>query len=152
MVDTRYVLEVTNHLNGTLKTVFLDRTKVYNENGFGIPALQLIRTFPITLTEEEKDYVLQCLHKAPYREMEDGRKALPEIITRFGGMILPTRMVKFEVKVFKVTSNGSITTTEIEYLQKFVIEGREGSGVHNRHLTNYSIKEVNIEQGEVATA
>lgn len=139
MEKISYVIEVTNHLTKTKKCVRMEHGPTLGIHSIGRPVLCEIGLFPNCITHDALVLTLDSLKNAPYREMQDGRKTLPEIITRFGSMVLPTRKVHFTVNIYEVITRGSVINTSIRYLEGFSIAGNEGSGKHNRELTNYVV-------------
>jgi len=138
---TRYAIEVKNNLNNTNKAVCLDRgPKESSAFLRGTPALRIISGMPEMLDEEQKNFVLNSLKQARCRELNDGRKALPEIITRFGAMVLPTRKVDFELTVHEVTfEEGKFQTTQFTPVEHFRILGEEGKGRVDRVNTRFHV-------------
>lgn len=136
-----YVIEVHNNLNQSLRSVYIDHTGDVGEHAVGTPSLRNPQVLTPTLSEKEKKYVIDSLHNAPYREMQCGARALPEIISRFGGMVLPTRQVNFTVKIYRLTCSGSVVNIKAQFIDSFEVKGLEGKGKHNRHLTKYVINQ-----------
>lgn len=139
-METRYVVEVTNHINKTVKNAYIDHKEgSIGYEARGCAALRKQSTIPVSVNKKELDYILKSLKNGFYRERSDGSRALPEVLTRFGGMVLPTRKVNITVRVFEVSSGASIQDVSVREIESFIIKGTEGKGKANRHETFYNV-------------
>lgn len=138
--ENYYVIEVIQNNTNTRKTVYIDRFGLFGENSQGTPALRKSHPLPTILTEQEKDYVISTIQNAKYREMEDGRKCLPEIITRFGGMDLKNKEVDFTLNIYSVNYTYSVIDISFIYVESYKVKGVEGLGKHNRYKTIFNVE------------
>lgn len=139
-METRYVIEVKNHLNNMTKNAYIDHKE--GSIGFearGSVALRIQSTLPISVSHKEKDYIVDSIKNGFYRELEDGARSLPEVITRLGGMTLPKRQVDFSVKIYRVKSDHGISDISVDMIESFSVTGIEGKGKANRHKTQFQI-------------
>lgn len=136
-----YFIKCHNLITKETKDVFIDRFGILSDDvmGKGTPALRLESVFPIPLTESDKDNVVNSIKNAKYREMPDGRRCLPEIITRFGGMNLRDKEVNFKISIYTIERTKEITDTRLVFTEEFAVFGTEGKGKLGRNDTQFKI-------------
>ena len=139
MNSSKYVIEVENLINNTIKCAYVDR-QISSISQSPI-ATRFYDTMPIAIDELDKDYILSKLMNSNYRMLPDGSKLLPETISCLGGLTLPERKVDFIIRVYKITNiNGQLSTTKFDLVTEYHFEGKEGKGNGLRHETNYTFR------------